>query len=158
MTETWKNLDLGGEGLQQANLRLARTLRRRRTAYLLLLAFPLGAHRAYLHEPVGAWIYRGLTAAALALLAIDPRASAALGAALAGWALFDLFWIERRVVALNKRLRMQAYLRPAPGVPPGFRGHFTDADEARPTPRTPSFAEQERLLGELERRRRPPEG
>ncbi len=158
MTDAWKNLDLGGEGLQQANLRLAQALRRRRTAYLLLLAFPLGAHRVYLREPVGAWIYRGLTVAALALLAIDARAGAALGAVLAGWALFDLFWIERRVVALNKRLRMQAYLRPAPGAPPGFRGHFTDADEPRPRARTPSFAEQERLLAEIERRRRPPEG
>jgi hypothetical protein len=156
MSDAWKRIDLGGAGLQQANLRLAQALRRRRTAYLLWLAFPLGAHRAYLREPVGSWAYRGLSAAALALLALDPRLSAAPGALLAGFALFDLIWIERRVVALNKRLRMQAYLRPAPGAPPGFRGRFGDGEHPSPRPRAPSFAEQERLLAELERRRRAP--
>ncbi|MDA8107136.1 MAG: TM2 domain-containing protein [Betaproteobacteria bacterium] len=154
MNKAWKSIDLGGEGLQSANVQLARALRRRRTAYLLWLAFPLGAHRAYLREPVGTWLYRGLSVAALAALAFDARIGAALGALLAGFALADLFWIGRRLVALNKRLRMQAYLRPAPGVPAGFRGRYRDDDdEASTPPRAPSFAEQERLLAELERRR-----
>ena len=152
MSEAWKRIDLGGEGLQEANLQLARTLRRRRTAYVLWLAFPLGAHRAYLREPVGAWLYRALTCAGLALVFVDPRWGAACGALLAGYALFDLFWIERRVAALNKRLRMQAYLRPGPGAPAGFAGRFRDADDT--TAQGPSFAEQERLLAEIEKRRR----
>jgi len=151
---SWKRLDLGGEGLQQANLRLAATLRRPRTAYLLWLAFPLGAHRSYLRERRGAWAYRAASLAALALLALDWRASAALGAVLVCAALYDLTWIRRRVPELNKALRMQAYLRPVAGAPQGFRGRFTDdADEERAA-RPHSFAEQERLLAEIERSKR----
>ena len=151
MSEAWKRIDLGGEGLQQANLRLARALRRPRTAYLLWLAFPLGAHRAYLREPRGAWAYRAASLVAIVLLALDWRAGAALGGILVAAALADLYWIGRRVISLNKELRMQAYLRPVAGAPPGFRGRFTDDAQA---PRPPSFAEQERLLAEIERRKK----
>jgi len=151
VSEAWKRIDLGGEGLQQANLRLARALRRPRTAYLLWLAFPLGAHRAYLRELRGAWAYRAASLVAIVLLALDWRAGAALGGILVAAALADLYWIGRRVTALNKELRMQAYLRPVAGAPPGFRGRFTDDPEA---PRPPSFAEQERLLAEIERRKK----
>ena len=66
MTESWKRLDLGGGGLPQANLRLARALRKRRTAYLLRIAFPVGAHRWYLREPIGAIVYCVLALAAAA--------------------------------------------------------------------------------------------
>lgn len=159
MTDAWKGIDLGGEGLQQANLQLLRVLRRRRRAYLLLLAFPLGAHRVYLHEPLGAWAYRALSVAALALLAVAPRWSLVPACALAALLAFDLVWIDRRVTALNKRLRMQAYLRPGHGAPAGFRGrHFDEqASDAGAAPRrAASFAEQERLLAELERKRRAP--
>ena len=152
MSGSWKRLDLGGEGLQQANLRLAAALRRPRTAYLLWLAFPLGAHRAYLSERRGAWAYRVASLAALALLALDWRASAVVGAVLVCAALYDLTWIRRRVPELNKALRMQAYLRPVAGAPQGFRGRYTD--DAEPPARTPSFAEQERLLAEIERSKR----
>ena len=151
MSEAWKRIDLEGEGLQQANLRLARALRRPRTAYLLWLAFPLGAHRAYLREPRGAWAYRAASLVAIVLLALDWRAGAALGGILVAAALADLYWIGRRVISLNKELRMQAYLRPVAGAPPGFRGRFTDDPQA---PRPPSFAEQERLLAEIERRKK----
>jgi len=149
---SWKRLDLGGEGLQQANLRLAAALRRPRTAYLLWLAFPLGAHRAYLSERRGAWAYRVASLAALALLALDWRASAVVGAVLVCAALYDLTWIRRRVPELNKALRMQAYLRPVAGAPQGFRGRYTD--DAEQPARAPSFAEQERLLAEIERSKR----
>ena len=82
MSDAWKRLDLSGGGLQEANLRLAAALRRRRTAYLLWLAFPLGAHRAYLHDRAGAWAFRLGSAAALGLLLVDLRAAAALALAL----------------------------------------------------------------------------
>lgn len=108
MKRSWKRLDLEGGGLQAANLRLARTLRRRGVAYALWLAFPLGAHRWYLKEPWGALAYCGLSAAAAFL--------PALAAAAAAFALFDLWWIDRRVTALNKRLRMQAFLGSNPSV------------------------------------------
>ena len=57
MNTKWREFDLDGGGLQTANLRLARMLRRRSTAYGLLLVFPLGAHRWYLGEPRSALLY-----------------------------------------------------------------------------------------------------
>jgi len=152
VSEAWKRLDLGGEGLQQANLRLAAALRRPRTAYLLWLAFPLGAHRAYLRESRGAWSYRVASLLALACLALDWRASAALAGVVLAAALYDLRWIGRRVTEVNKALRMRAYLRPVAGAPAGFRGRF--GDDGEPPSRPPSFAEQESLLAAIERRKR----
>lgn len=125
MSDAWKKLDLGGDGLQATNLRLSRALRRRPTAYALLLLFPVGAHRWYLREPVGALAYCALTALALAAgiasHAMWPAALVPLA-----FAVHDLWWIDQRVTALNKRLRMQAWLRPGGGAPPGFRARFGD--------------------------------
>jgi hypothetical protein len=173
MTEAWKQLDLEGGGVQAANLRLAQLMKRRARGYALLTAFPLGLHRSYLDDPRGAWGYRGLTLATAAGAAAGwPWVAWAAVAALVGWALFDIRWIDNRVAALNKRLRMQVYLGAAPGAPKDFRGHHTDdpltdylevkkaerpgaAAAGPPTAsgRAPSFAEQERLLRELARRR-----
>lgn len=111
MSDTWKNLDLSGGGLQQTNLRLAAALRRRRTAYLLWLAFPLGAHRAYLHDRVGAWAYRMASAAALGLLWVDARAAAAVALLIVAVALVDLVRLDSRLTRLNKTIRIQVYLR-----------------------------------------------
>jgi hypothetical protein len=116
MGNSWKRQDLGGGGLQQANLALARTLRKRRTAYALLILFPVGAHRWYLAEPGGALAYCLLSA--LAGIAWP------FGAAALAFALFDIWWIDRRVTALNKRLRMQALLGAGPAPPAGFAGRF----------------------------------
>jgi len=102
MGKTWKKMDLAGGGLQQANLRIARELKRRPVAYALLALFPLGAHRWYLREPWGGAAFVALSAAAWFWW---PAALAS-----AGFAVFDAWWIDRRVTVLNKRLRMQAYL------------------------------------------------
>jgi len=93
VSDAWKRLDLSGGGLQEANLRLAAALRRRRTAYLLWLAFPLGAHRA------------------LGLLLVDARAAGAVALAMLAVALVDLVRLEARLTRLNKAIRMQIYLR-----------------------------------------------
>ena len=111
MSDAWKRFDLSGGGLQEANLRLAAALRRRRTAYLLWLAFALGAHRAYLHDRAGAWAYRLASAAALGLLLIDARAAAAVALLILGAALYDLARLDSRLTRLNKSIRMQVYLR-----------------------------------------------
>ena len=120
MSKAWKHLDLGGGGLQQANLQLARSMRRRPVAYAWLLLFPLGAHRWYLREPIGAAAYPALSA----LAAFWWPAAIAMPA----FAAFDLWWIDRRVTALNKRIRMQAFLRDAPGPPEGFAERFAKDD------------------------------
>lgn len=103
MGASWKRSNLGGEGLQAMNLRLARVLRKRPIAYALWLLFPLGAHRWYLMERYGALAYMVLTVAAWFFPWI------AFGSA--AFALFDLWWIDTRVTRLNKRLRMQIALQ-----------------------------------------------
>lgn len=159
MKDAWKNLDLGGGGLQSANLRLATLLKQRRTAWLLACAFPLGLHHDYLDDPRGAWSLRAVTLlAAGALWYGISEAAIALAAVLLAWALVDTRWIEPRLVKVNRRLRMQVYLGPGSGAPAGFRGHYTDDKPARDGAASgaggaPSFAEQERLLRELARRK-----
>jgi len=153
VSEAWRGLDLGGGGLQAANIRLAQALKRRSRAYGLLAAFPLGLHRAYLDDRRGAWFYRAASVVTLALIAVDWRIAAPVALLIAAAVLYDCFWIERRVVALNKAIRTRVYLSQAPGAPQGFKGRYTDDDEAARAPRAPSFAEQEQLLRELAKRR-----
>jgi hypothetical protein len=76
----WKQMNLAGGGLQSANIRLARLLKRRRVAYALLLLFPVGAHRAYLEDRPGAVLYGlGSAAAVLSLASGATLVGAALG-------------------------------------------------------------------------------
>lgn len=156
-------MDLEGGGLQSTSLRLARVLRHRRRAYALWLAFPLGLHRDYLAARKSAWAWRLATLVTAATIAVwsDPRVAAAAAAVMLAFAVYDLFWIDRRVTALNKALRKDVYLsKTAPGAPSGFRGRFTDepappaADQDAVRPRILSFAEQERVLREIAARRR----
>ncbi len=158
MSDAWKKHDLGGGGLQQANLRLARSLRRRRVAYPLLLLFPFGAHSFYLRRPLTGALLLGLTGATLiALQAGRHDAALVFFAVELGVALYDLARMEPRLTALNKALRMQAYLRTGGGVPPGFRGQYTDEGDGAAqsgAPRAPSFSEQERRLAEIEREKK----
>lgn len=158
MSGKWRELDLGGGGLQAANLRLARTLRRRRVAWGLLLAFPLGLHRRYLGEPRSAIAFPALSAVAAAggyagMTAVALGALLALAALLA----YDILTMERRIAACNKRQRMAVYLSGNAGAPAGFRGRFADTD-TDPTPaatpdRMPTAADQETLLRHIAARR-----
>ena len=162
MSEAWRGLDLGGGGLQAANIRLAQALKRRSRAYGLLAAFPLGLHRAYLDDPRGAWGYRLAAALAVAAFIVDWRLALPVAALVAVALVHDCFWIERRIVALNKALRMKVYLSQGEGAPRDFKGHYTDDDPPAKSPRVASFADQERLLRELARQRDdrsdPPQG
>ncbi|MFN7085792.1 MAG: hypothetical protein ACK4N4_04085 [Burkholderiales bacterium] len=127
MGKTWTKSDLGGGGLQSANLKLAALLKKHRTAYALLALFPLGAHRGYLRDRRGAWLYRAVSLLCLAAYLLGESAvSLALFAALAGGAVYDLFHVDRWVTRLNKQLRMQVYLGQTAGAPPGFEGHHRD--------------------------------
>ena len=151
MSEAWKRLDLGGAGLQRANRALAARLKRRGRAWALLVAAPLGLHRAYLDDAKGAWLWRIATVAALAAAIWNLRAGAVAGAALVAAAAYDAWWIDRRVTALNKRIRREVFLS-GEAPPPGYTGRTI----VPPGDRVPSFAEQERLLREGASRGAPP--
>lgn len=177
MAKAWKVLNLEGGGLQAANLILARQLKKARWAYFLWLFFPLGAHCFYLEAPRRAVLYWVLT---LLPLAVSYFTSAIVGLALAApllaLALYDLRWIDRRRVDLNKQIRMRVYLRQSGGPPAGFRGRYNDdadlggylqekerergghqpASMRSPgnAKRAPSFAEQEAMLRELQKQKK----
>lgn len=152
MSDAWRGLDLGGGGLQAANIRLAQALKRRPRAYGRLAVFPLGLHRAYLDDPRGAWAYRIASLAAALAALVDWRAAGAITALVLGAAAYDLYWIDRRVTALNKAIRKQVYLSQTAGPPVGFKGRALGEDTAA-AERAPSFAEQERILRALARDR-----
>jgi hypothetical protein len=63
-------------------------------------------------------------------------------------AVFDAWWIDRRVSRLNKRIRRDVFLS-GDAPPAGYSGRVIDEPRRRP----PSFAEQERLLRTLARGR-----
>lgn len=175
MPSAWEKIDLEGSGLQSANLRLVRRLKKRVTAYMLWVLFPVGAHRIYLADWPRALVYVALSSAAVGLHLSAARWFALVPAAIAGaCALYDLIWIDRRVTWLNKQARMGEYLRAGSAPPPGFRGRYTDdagLDEyirtkeaetgghvqpvlsAKTPNRAPSFAEQEKMLRELAKRK-----
>ncbi len=158
MNPKWRKLDLEGGGLQAMNLRLARRLRRRGTAWCLLPLFPLGAHRWYLHETGGAVAYLLLTLAAAAgwfggwswLLLSLPALLLLLIADIAG--------LDNRIAAFNKRQRMAAYLSPGAGAPADFRGRIPGEAGQQTPARVPSFAEQEKLLRALAEKTAAPGG
>jgi hypothetical protein len=157
VSDGWQGRDLGGGGLQAANRVLAARLKRRSRAYALLGLAPLGLHRAYLESTRGAWAWRGAAVIVAALWWWQPGAGWAGLAALAAAAIADGFWIDRRVTALNKKLRRDVYLGHGATPPQGYRGREPQAGPGR----VASFAEQERLLREMAKRTappRPPEG
>lgn len=182
MSEAWKQLNLEGGGLQSMNARLTQQMRRHRVAYPLCLLFPLGLHRYYLHEPIGGSVFLALSLLAIAL-ALGPGPTWALWPLGLQLALltYDLFWIDRRIVAYNKALRKRHFLRPGTTPPAHYKGRYTDDTDLddylrekeseraghqpietgddnpddSTTRHTPSFSEQEAMLRELARARRP---
>ncbi|MHB1951382.1 MAG: TM2 domain-containing protein [Acidiferrobacteraceae bacterium] len=173
MAKAWKKWDLGGGGLQSANLALARHRKRPLIAYLLWLLFPLGGHAWYLAAPVRGAVFLGFGLLALAsVIAGHAEIGLFIIAAEFLYAIRDLFWVDRRLVELDKQLRLALSLRPGSGAPPAFAGRYTDdgldtylaeksSERAGHLPpgaashhsssgnnRVPSFAEQEALLRE----------
>lgn len=129
MDKAWQKLNLDGGGLQAMNAALAQRLRSRSRAYLAWLGFPLGLHRIYLMERKGAlgFVFLSVLTAVMAVWLPTPAWILPTGALLS-WALFDLYWIDGRVVALNKKLRMQLFLRKGQRPPKEYRGRYTDDD------------------------------
>ncbi len=158
MSGEWQKFDLGGAGLQAANLRLSRLLRKRAVAWGLLLLFPSGAHGWYLREPLTGTAFPALALATAAGFTGDwPYL---LWPALGGLTLLlmrDILTLENRIVACNKKLRTSVYLSQGAAAPSGFRGRFSTSDNRdseQPASRIPTFAEQEALLKEIAARKR----
>jgi hypothetical protein len=180
MTKAWKRLDLGGGGLQSVNLTLSRAMRKRSIAYAWWLLFPVGAHRLYLFDRAGFLGQTALSAIALvALVVLGAQVAGTVALVLAVWALYDLFWIDRRVTTENKKLRMRVYLQADSPPPKNLRGRFNAEDaeatlaeytrikelersgyatddraSAQSETHLPSLQEQETMIRELARRRR----
>lgn len=158
MDSRWQQLDLGGEGLQAANLRLARALRRRSTAWLLLLLlFPAGAHGWYLRERLTAVAFPALSLiAASGWFSGVPYAYLPACAGVVLLLIRDVLTLENRITLCNKRLRMAVYLSQGAAAPAGYRGRFGGGDDEAgqpPARRVPTIAEQETLLREIAARR-----
>ena len=175
MSKAWRHLDLGGGGLQAANIRLASKLKKRRVAYGLLALFPLGLHRRYLGERRGPWIYVAASALTAGLAGLGYSVAALAAAALIVSAVvFDAFWIDRRITRVNKEIRREVFMGHGLTPPAGYRGRpaqaslddYLEAKAAEPVaplssprqppaastqPPMPSLAEQERLLAEIAR-------
>ncbi|AGA35049.1 hypothetical protein TVNIR_3413 [Thioalkalivibrio nitratireducens DSM 14787] len=132
MGKAWRELDLKGGGLQAVNALLAAMLRSRRKAYAAWLLFPLGLHRFYLGVPRSALLFPLFTALTLLTALLLPGQWWLLPLlALLGWAAYDLYWIERRVTAFNKELRMRLFLRKGHAPPRNYRGRYAGSDEAK---------------------------
>ena len=181
MSDAWKNLDLEGEGLQAANLKLVQQMKKRKQAYLLLAFFPLGWHRDYLEDLRGGWLYRIASVITVAILWSGFMwAGLALAVLIIGFALYDIRWIEDKVAAINKALRIRAYkTKSGMPMPKNFRGRYTDEglDEylklkeqergghvapgkdpaLNSRSRAPSFAEQEAMLNAMSKSKPKPD-
>ncbi len=55
MKQAWKQLDLGGEGLQTLNARYTRQMRRRPLAYSAMLLFPSAPIAGICTNPSAPW-------------------------------------------------------------------------------------------------------
>ena len=131
MSKAWQKLNLEGGGLQAVNALLAHQMRSRAHAYAAWILFPLGLHRFYLAEPQGGAAFLSLTAITITTAWLAPAWWWLLPSALlAAVAIHDLFWIDRRVVAYNKQLRMNLFLRKGKQPPGDYRGRFTDETDA----------------------------
>lgn len=127
MKKAWKALNLDGDGVQSLNARYTRLMRRRPIAYLFLVLFPLGGHRWYLHEYRGAAAFLGLTCATVvSALWINHLIAVILGSLCLFFAIYDLFWIDRRVTIENKKIRMREFLQPGRQPPSNYKGRYPD--------------------------------
>jgi len=131
MGKAWQKLNLEGGGLQAVNALLAQQMRSLPRAYAAWILFPLGLHRFYLAEPRGGWAFVVLSLFVAATFWLTPPWWWLLPlAVLLGLAIYDLFWIDRRVVSVNKELRIQLFLRKGKNPPKDYQGRYTDEPDA----------------------------
>lgn len=154
MKKTWQEHDLEGQGLQSINLAFATKRKTVKTAYLLATLFPLGLHQFYLGNYRRASIYIMLTVLLFALVNYLPFLSALLAFSEVVLLTKDIISMETAVANFNKQLKMQLALQEQQGAPKDFKGRYSDEgqsaeNEKNSSDRILSFAEQERLLKEM---------
>jgi TM2 domain-containing membrane protein YozV len=127
VSKAWRAQDLAGGGLQAANLKLARLLRRRALAFSLLALFPLGLHRFYLRDTRGGIGFLAASVlGSVAMLFDHVWLAGATGIVAIGFAVRDAVLMEHRIVALNKAIRTSVYLGQSATPHSGFKGRFRD--------------------------------
>jgi hypothetical protein len=126
MKRKWQDLDLQGGGLQALNRRLAATLLKRRTAWLLAIPLPLALYHWYLGRRFqgAAHLAACCAAAILAAQGMNTAAAIVIGIATAA-GLLDLALMEHRIITANKAKRLAAYLGAGSAPPAGYRGRYT---------------------------------
>lgn len=98
-------------------------LRRRSLAFSLLVLFPLGLHRFYLRDVGGGVAYLLASATVTgALLLGQLWLAAVIGIVEVGIMVADIVLMERRIVSVNKAIRMSVYLGQAAMPAAGYRG------------------------------------
>jgi len=178
MSQSWKKLDLGGDGLQTINLQFNRLQKKLSSAIIYWCFFPLGLHQIYLRQYRKATLYLLLSSITIAFLyfpLLDWRIAAGVLGVLSLW---DLVNLPNDVTHFNKALKIELYLQKGKQMPADFRGRYTDDSEdnlknymsekeqeraghqpvtnkqSRSKQHIMSFAEQEALLKEMQTRKK----
>ena len=174
MSEFWKNQNLDGNGLQTINQQYARLKRESTTAYLLCALFPLGAHQFYLKAPARGILFLILSLASAAAFFTSPLISTIIIGAELILLVVDIKNTDRNVVGFNKNLKMNLSLQSNTAAPKNFKGRYHDdtpiddylsikaneitAFETKKNrsgkPRVYSFDEQEKLLKEMNKKKK----
>lgn len=155
MKKSWQAHDLEGKGLQSINLAYLAAKKDLRKSYLLTALFPLGAHQIYLRNWKKAGVYLLLTVLLIATTPYAPFISALLGFAEFILVFSDIKRMESIISEYNKSLKIQLSLQKDNAAPVNFEGKYHDKSdtEQKSEQKILSFAEQEKLLNELNKQK-----
>ena len=173
MSEYWKHQNLEGNGLQTINQQYARLSRNTKIAYILCLFFPFGLHQFYLKSFVRASLFLSLSMVAVGMYTTSPLISSIFLLTEIILLAVDVFQIDKRVIDFNKNLKMNLSLQINSAAPKDFQGRYHDdspiddylslknnevtAFETKENKTTKnrvySFAEQEKLLKEMAKKK-----
>jgi len=165
MSETWKNQEFEGSGLQSINVLYNAQRKNTSTGYFLAALFPLGAHQFYLNNTKIALLYIALSLICLMVFLFLTAITIPVIIVTFALVAFDLTQMEKRVNAFNKNLKMNLSMQHSNKPPENYQGHYTDEtpladyiavknDEKPKSNKILSFNEQERLLKEMQQQKK----
>lgn len=164
MSETWKNQEFEGSGLQSINVLYNQKRKKTSTAYLLTTLFPIGCHQLYLGRYKFSLIYLTLSAACVLTWAEKTSLFSFFLLVMIALLIYDITQMEKRVNNYNKQLKMMLSLQHNNQPPKDFHGRYTDENpledylavknnEKPANNKILSFAEQEKLLKEFHQKK-----